>query len=283
MVTSQPSSLGSGTIRALESAWADIHDRHPDVMPNVVFITGTGAKGRGGALTLGHFTLSPNWQQRVDDDPARFHEVFIAAETLAQPASAILETLIHEAAHTVASTRGVKDVSRQNRYHNKRFRSICEEMGLSWEHLEYVPEDDGPGFVPHPDFDVSEPADIRTNPRYLTREARADSTIGFSDMTIADSTVEAYRETLANLDARIEVRSAPVRLAESRPRARRTACLWPLGPRDEVIEVGSEDEAVNLQGYVPEPGEIQRLGVQVYEGLMSRGLLTPHLVWIEGA
>jgi hypothetical protein len=37
---------------------------------------------------------------------------------------------VHEAAHGLANTRGVKDTSRQGRYHNKRFRALAEE--LAW-------------------------------------------------------------------------------------------------------------------------------------------------------
>ena len=36
----------------------------------------------------------------------------------------------HEAAHSVAWQRGVKDTSRQGRYHNHRFRTVAEEVGL---------------------------------------------------------------------------------------------------------------------------------------------------------
>jgi hypothetical protein len=39
----------------------------------------------------------------------------------------------HEAAHTIASRRGIKDTSRQGRYHNGRFRMIAEEVGLEGE------------------------------------------------------------------------------------------------------------------------------------------------------
>src|SRR5437016_11286201 len=39
----------------------------------------------------------------------------------------------HEAAHTIASRRGIKDTSRQGRYHNRRFRMLAEEVGLEGE------------------------------------------------------------------------------------------------------------------------------------------------------
>lgn len=42
----------------------------------------------------------------------------------------VLGTLLHEAAHGVASTRGIKDTSRQGRYHNRRFAQLATELGI---------------------------------------------------------------------------------------------------------------------------------------------------------
>ena len=36
----------------------------------------------------------------------------------------------HEAGHSVAWQRGIKDTSRQGRYHNHRFLTVAEELGL---------------------------------------------------------------------------------------------------------------------------------------------------------
>ena len=270
-------SLGSDTVAALESAWADIHARYPDVIPNVVFITGSGRQGRKG-LKLGHVTVAPNWQSR-DAGSSQFHEVFIAAETLAQHPVKLLETLIHEAAHTVAMTRGVKDVSRQNRYHNRRFRTICEEMGLAWEHLAYrvVKGDDGlRNVVDHPDFDPGIPEAIHTNPRWQTCEAKADDVIGYSDMTITEDTARLFGDTVANLDKNVSVQGAPLELSRSGSR-RRMVCMM---PHHTMREVSSFKDAVHVLGKTPSSSEFQRIGMQVYEGLKGRDLLAPHLFWI---
>jgi hypothetical protein len=67
-------------------------------------------------------------------------EVLIAGELLApgggnQPhldvEARVLGTLLHEAAHALASVRGIKDTSRGGRYHNVRYRGLAEEVGLS--------------------------------------------------------------------------------------------------------------------------------------------------------
>ena len=60
-------------------------------------------------------------------------EVFMATELVARGATDMFAVLLHEAAHTIASRRGIKDTSRQGRYHNGRFRMIAEEVGLEGE------------------------------------------------------------------------------------------------------------------------------------------------------
>ena len=285
-----PITLGSDTVAALESAWADIADRNPDVIRDVFFRVGSGRAGRRGGLVLGSVEVAANWQQhrpttsRAKSDPDRYHCVFIAGETLAQEPTLLLETLIHEAAHTVAMTRGVKDTSRQYRYHNRRFRAIAEEMGLEWSHLQYRTERDADGVahtIPNPDFDEAEPADLRTNPRYLTEEASADEVIGFSDMKITKATTKAYRDTLTNLDRNVEVQLNAEAVKNRPPKRRRTVVMV---PHPEGPGLVTADEAHDFLGDETETEteyDPQRLGVVVYEGLVSRQLLAAHVAYIE--
>jgi hypothetical protein len=42
----------------------------------------------------------------------------------------VLGTLLHEAAHGLAQARGVQDTSRQGRYHNRRYATLADELGL---------------------------------------------------------------------------------------------------------------------------------------------------------
>jgi len=39
-------------------------------------------------------------------------------------------TLLHEAAHALADVRGIKDTSRQGRWHNARFKALAAELGI---------------------------------------------------------------------------------------------------------------------------------------------------------
>lgn len=92
-----------------------------------MLVTGSGSGARPGSLRLGHFAAA-RWKHAVDH--ARLPEVFIGGEGLERGAGPVLATLLHEAAHSVAAVRGIKDTSRQGRYHNGRFKAIAEELGL---------------------------------------------------------------------------------------------------------------------------------------------------------
>jgi hypothetical protein len=67
------------------------------------------------------------------DLKASVGEVFMTWEGLARPPADVMGTLVHEAAHASAHWRGIKNTSRQGRYHNQRFKAIAEEFGLDVE------------------------------------------------------------------------------------------------------------------------------------------------------
>ena len=45
-----------------------------------------------------------------------------------------MQTILHEAAHELGFVRDVSTTSRQGRYHNQRFVSIAQELGLDYVH-----------------------------------------------------------------------------------------------------------------------------------------------------
>lgn len=143
-------------VAAIEAAWTAIQARHDDV-PEVVVTIGSGSGPKG--LTLGHF--APDRWVRGEE---AVHELFVGGEGLARGGADVLGTLIHEAAHAAARTRGIQDTSRQGRYHNKKFKAIAEEFGLTVEN---------------------------------------DSRIGWSLTTLTAATGTRYAETVAALDAAI--------------------------------------------------------------------------------
>lgn len=157
---------GSQLIAALENVWSAIRKRHPEV-PDVVIITGSSFKT--GRPVWGHYghDFWTNGRFVVDSEGTveREHkpELFVAGERLAVGATETVQTMLHEAAHGLAAARGIKDCSRQGRYHNGRFRELAVELGL-----EYKPE-------------------------------RPDETIGFSAVTITDETRKAYADVIREL------------------------------------------------------------------------------------
>ncbi|MGH3370992.1 MAG: DUF6166 domain-containing protein [Nocardioidaceae bacterium] len=113
----------SALIAACEQAWADIQHHHPDV-PHAVVVLGSGVE-RGRLVKLGHW-----WGGRWLADGEVRGEVLLAGEALHLPAEQVFEVLLHEAAHGINAALDVKDASRGGRYHNKRFRTMAEQVGL---------------------------------------------------------------------------------------------------------------------------------------------------------
>ena len=60
-------------------------------------------------------------------------ELFVGGEGLAREPVDVLGTLLHEAAHGLAATREIKDTSRAGAYHNRRYKQLAEELGLTIE------------------------------------------------------------------------------------------------------------------------------------------------------
>jgi hypothetical protein len=113
-------------VAALEAAWAAIRHRHPDVPPVVLTIASGTVGERPGRTRLGHFA-GARWEHVEQGDLA---ELFVAGEGLAEGPLEVLDTLLHEAAHGIAHTRGIQDTSRQGRYHNTSYKKIAQEVGL---------------------------------------------------------------------------------------------------------------------------------------------------------
>jgi hypothetical protein len=148
---------------ALEALYRAVQANHRD-LPDCVIITGTGFRGR--SQVWGHFRADA-WRPAAEEEArvVRRPELFIAGETLAMGPEHTLGVLLHEAVHALCAVRGVKDTSRQGRYHNRRFLEVAETFGL--EH----------------------------------RSGRPDPTHGLNDTVLAEGTAARYREELVWLDA----------------------------------------------------------------------------------
>lgn len=121
-------------VSALTATWRAIQAHHPEV-PDVVLTLGSGTLGKRtrGEVTLGHFARG-RWQLAEPgegDAGEGLHELFVSGEGLRRGADDVLGTLLHEAAHGLAAVRGISDTSRQGRYHNRKFKALGEELGLT--------------------------------------------------------------------------------------------------------------------------------------------------------
>lgn len=149
-------------LEALERAWAAVRTNHPEV-PEVILILGSGTSGR--EAKWGHYG-SMRWQH----GEAQLAEVLISGEGLKRPATEVFTTLLHEAAHGLADVRGVKDTSRQGRWHNAKFAKLADELGL---------------------------------------DARKDERIGWSPCTLREGTAKAYAAELGHLGTALQAYRHP--------------------------------------------------------------------------
>ena len=73
----------------------------------------------------GHFTPYDAW----DDSGLKLKEINLGAESLHRPMPNIIATLMHEMIHYWCHSKSIKDTSRGNTYHNKRFKEEAEKRG----------------------------------------------------------------------------------------------------------------------------------------------------------
>jgi hypothetical protein len=91
--------------------------------------------------------------RRKDHGPERWRRdadgsvsgLVITADVLHEGAEATLVMVLHDAAHILNWTRDVQDTTMRGVYHNQRFLTAAEEVGLEWPaHSERAP---GQGYV----------------------------------------------------------------------------------------------------------------------------------------
>src|SRR4051794_30302204 len=195
----QPAFTTAGLLTALEAAWAAIRAKHPEV-PAAVVIVGSGSPAKGSqSLKWGHFATL-RWQSGEQKLP----EVLVSGEGLARPAADVFTTLLHEATHGLADARGIKDTSRQGRWHNRRFADLADELGLT---------------------------------------AAKDDKLGWSPCTLRPSTHDTYRQVIADLDATMGAYRHPDELVEkARTNSNNGHALTCDCPRRIRVSVATHDE-----------------------------------------
>ena len=74
----------------------------------------------------GHCSVSKVWS---DTDGNKTRELNIASEYMSRPIENVVATMIHEASHIYNLQNGIRDVSANGYYHNKKFKKTAEELG----------------------------------------------------------------------------------------------------------------------------------------------------------
>jgi len=79
----------------------------------------------------GHITVGKVWGNAHG---GKQYELNIGAGTLNRPVENIVSTMLHEMVHLYNMMHGIKDCSRGNTYHNKKFKEKAESVGLVIEY-----------------------------------------------------------------------------------------------------------------------------------------------------
>ncbi|GAA3018470.1 hypothetical protein Sfulv_55380 [Streptomyces fulvorobeus] len=106
-------------LEALTTLWAQVRSHVADLPTARIAISPT-------PPTTNHDPTRWAWEGEVVTG------LVVSAETLQAGPDAVLEVILHEAAHVLCWARGVQDTASHGAYHNGRFLAAAEEVGLSW-------------------------------------------------------------------------------------------------------------------------------------------------------
>jgi len=77
--------------------------------------------------TYGHSSRAKVWKRKEDN----LYEINIAAEVLSLPIEETVDTITHECIHLSCRLKGIQETSNNGYYHNKVFKRLAEEHGLT--------------------------------------------------------------------------------------------------------------------------------------------------------
>ena len=120
-IKSAPNASKCESLSIITKALEDAHQiiKEETNAPRATILVTRALKGR-----KGHFTHYMPWQSNGES----FHEIAFNLEHFTT-AEELLSTLIHEVAHSLNFSNGIKDTS-ANQYHNAKFKSQAEALGL---------------------------------------------------------------------------------------------------------------------------------------------------------
>jgi hypothetical protein len=119
-------------VQALDRAYQALRSRHPD-LPNMLLTAETPQPAVTQRLAYATHeqitTTTANYDGRIAFLLPPEHRGHLPC-VFEQGAVATFGVLVHEAAHALARTRGIKDTSRGGTYHNRQFGELAAELGL---------------------------------------------------------------------------------------------------------------------------------------------------------
>ena len=133
-MTTLPTDAHQATIALLHGVLLEVAHRRQDELPVLVETLQDDVVVTSGGTTrraLGSFTEGA-WRY----GNRHVHELFLNADRRnshpgISAAEDVLTTLLHEGCHVWAQAQGIKDTSRDGRYHNRRFAEIALSIGLA--------------------------------------------------------------------------------------------------------------------------------------------------------
>lgn len=112
----------SRELRFLETAFEKLNDRYfKGALPTPILTIQSSQRA------YGHCSTYHAWK----DDGQGFFEINIGAETLNRPLVNVIATMVHEMVHLYCMVGNIQDTSRNNTYHNRRFKREAEGRDLS--------------------------------------------------------------------------------------------------------------------------------------------------------
>lgn len=183
----------STIIQELEAAWKAVQGYHPD-LPDVI-ITSSRRRHRSEKKTRAQH-CAETWSAGGEK---RLAEVTVFGERLADGPAEVMQSLLHEAAHALAHTRGIKETSNKNRFHNRRFVALAEELGL-----------EGPA-------------------------ESGGTALGYSNCTITEATAKKYELQIKNIENVLNMYVPPAPEEEKEPKkpTAKAQCECPSEKDDE--------------------------------------------------
>ncbi|MFF1691693.1 hypothetical protein [Streptomyces sp. NPDC058254] len=172
-------------VSAVSTAWCEIQRRHPDVPRIAVTVPPSGTRfspAKCATLRTGqHFVRAG----------AITMELQVSAASVAHGGRAMMQGLLHHAAHGLALCHGIRDTNSAGRWHNQRFVNFAAELGL-------------------------------------TPPLQASAVIGKADCDLTDETAALWQEVISALDGAAAVQLEATIGSASPPRTPRAGVRFAI-------------------------------------------------------